>query len=241
MTKFTVTIPTMWKYEPFVDFLTDLTRFEAVDEIILVNNNPEATPVTDILTHPKMRLFNFGKNIGVNPAWNLGVKEAKNKKICILNDDVIFDLRAFYHVDPVLRPESGIVGICPGTADFNQPPMTTGRIRVIPWTGQHTFGFGCLMWVHQDAWITIPDGMDIYYGDNWIFDAQLIMGKTNYIVTDTLFCTPFAATCSKLGNVDERLANEGAVFNRAMQEFRENQARAKESVTNANTGATIVS
>ena len=240
MTKFTVTIPTMWKYEPFVDFLADLARFEAVDEILLINNNPEATPNTDVLQHPKIKVFNFGGNIGVNPAWNLGVREARNKKICILNDDVIFDLRAFYHVDPILAPEAGIVGICPGTQDFNQPPVTTGRIRVIPWAGHHTFGFGCLMWVHQDAWVVIPDGMDIYYGDNWIFDTQLIMGKTNYIVTDTLFCTPFAATCSKLGDVDERLNREGIVFNRAMSEFRERWSRAKEPVTIESPGVTIV-
>ena len=231
MTKFTVVIPTMWRYEPFTDFLQDLVRFDVVDEIILINNNPMATPSVPVLQNPKIRAITFGHNIGVNPAWNLGVREARNKKICILNDDVIFDVRAFYHVDPVLTPDTGITGICPGTADFNQPPVTSGSIKVIPWAGQHTFGFGCLMWVHQDAWVPIPDGCDIYYGDNWAFDTQLIRGRTNYIVTDCLFCTPFAVTCSKLGDVDDRLEREGRIFNDAMIKFREDWARASQPVT----------
>jgi len=231
MNKFTVVVPTMWKYQPFTTFLEDLVKFDLVDEVILINNNPPATPVHPVLGHKKIRVMTFGHNIGVNPAWNLGVREARNEKICIVNDDVIFDLRMFYHVDPVLTPLNGITGIGPGSAEYGQPPVTSGSIQVIPWTGQHTFGFGCLMWIHRAAWIPVPNGLDIYYGDNWAFDTQLVRGRTNYIVTDGLFCTPFAATCSQLGNVDQRLEQEGKIFQTAMQQFVDRCARANDPKT----------
>lgn len=222
-TNYSVVVPTLWRYPFFVDFLKDLVRFPMVDDIVVINNNMAATPVDDIFQHAKIRMIAQGENIGVNPAWNLGVQISRNNKVCIVNDDVIFDLKMFYHVDTVLSPASGVVGICPGVADFGQPPVVSGAIKILPWAGQHTYGFGCLMFVHRAWWIDIPAGLRIYYGDNWIFDTCLARGRTNYIITDALFHTPYATSTKELPNINGIHAVEQPIYNQAMLEFRAKQ------------------
>jgi hypothetical protein len=198
--KFTVVIPTMWRYAPFVNFLTDLVKFPLIDEIIIINNDVEKTPNAPVLSHEKVRMINFKENIYVNPAWNIGVRESRNKNIGILSDDVIFDIKAFYHVQEVLSPTCGVVGICLGDPNHNQPPFQTGSIKIKPWEGEHTMGFGCLMFVHKDTWIDIPDCLKVYYGDNWVFDTALWEGRTNYLITDILYHTPHAQTSGTIVN-----------------------------------------
>ena len=217
---FTVVVPTMWKYPPFLDFVQDLSRFHLVSDIIIINNNSSRTPLHPVLSHPKVRIFDFGNNIYVNPAFNLGVAESKNDKICLLNDDLIFDPRIFYRVDEVLNESSGVVGICPGLDEFKQAPFTSGSIKIIPWTpGQHTFGFGCLMFVHRTWYEYIPGSFRLYYGDNWIFDTCLARGRTNYLITDALFHTPYATTCKDMEDAAQLLDQETSSFNQAIWEY----------------------
>ena len=216
---YTVVVPTMWKFAPFLDFVQDLVDFELVGEVIIHNNNAAATPRHQVLAHPKVRLITHPENIKINPVFNHGVQTARYSRICLLNDDVIFDLRIFYRVYDVLTPENGVAGISPGLAQFKQIPFKDGSIRVVPWTGQHTFGFGCLMFVHRQSYVPIPDTFTLYYGDNWIFDTALRQGKTNYLITDALFHTPYAATCKDLPDIDRNLSVEQAAFDRAMSEF----------------------
>jgi hypothetical protein len=138
----TVVIPTMWKYAPFINYVGYLCDVEVIDEIIIINNDVKAMPNNIILSHPKIKLINFDYNIFVNPAWNLGVELSRNDKICISNDDLIVDLKLFERIDQFLTKDMGLVGMCPGNAEMGQPPVTTGSIDIIPWGGQHTFGFG---------------------------------------------------------------------------------------------------
>lgn len=221
MNKFSVVIPTMWRYTPFLNFLQDLTKFDVVNDIIVINNNIADTPNNPILQHEKVRLINHPKNIYVNPAWNQGVHLSLNDKICILNDDMIFDLKMFYHVDAVLNEHSGALGICPGLAEFNQRPITSGAIQIVPWKStDHTFGFGSLMFVHKAWWIDIPSDFVLYYGDNWIFDTCLIRSRQNYLITDALHFTPYATTCKEIPNNNEMLESEAEAFSWHKENFK---------------------
>lgn len=195
--KFSVVVPTMWKVaEQFVDFLKVLCDHPLVDEIIIINNAILKTPAADILANPKISLLNFKENTYVNPAWNLGANTARNNNICIANDDVTFDTAVFERLQDLITEDTGIFGLCPGEAFFHQIPVTDKTIDIVPWTNQHTYGFGCLMFMHKSAWVDIPSGLDIYFGDNFIFDVQLSKGRTNYLITNMEHFTPFAATTS---------------------------------------------
>lgn len=217
--KFSVVILTMWRYAPFLDFLKDLVKLEIVDQIILIDNDPTRKPQDAILLNQKINYFTFNKNIYVNPAWNLGVRLSNNKKICILSDDVIFDFKTFYKVNDILNNDSGVLGMCPGLAEFNQPSFTNGNIDIIPWSGQHTFGFGCLMFVYKDWWIDIPEELLVFCGDNWIFDTCMNRGKQNYLITNMFQHTPYAQTTTKIELPPDLMTRELDLYRGLLDQF----------------------
>jgi len=211
-TKYSVIVPTMWRVaDQFVEFVGKLCEHKSVNEIIIIDNNNTKTPSAG-LDHPKIRMLDFGTNIFVNPAWNVGVETSKNDKLCIVNDDVVFDTDLFDKLKNMLNEDNGVFGLCPGEPDFSQPPITTKTIDIVPWAGEHTYGFGCLMFINKKSWVPIPDGLDIYYGDNFIFDLQLKRGKPNYIITNMDFYSQFAATTSDTSITGGFLERETHVY-----------------------------
>jgi glycosyltransferase involved in cell wall biosynthesis len=160
--KFSIVVPTMWRYAPFVSFIKDLLKFPLVDEIIIINNDQANTPVDDVFADDRIKLVSFGQNIFVNPAWNFGVGISRNKQVCILNDDIIFDVKLFYRINEMDLASTGVIGICPGHKEHGQPEFVNGSINIVPWQGEHTLGFGCLMFIHQDWWTDIPNDLKIY-------------------------------------------------------------------------------
>ena len=198
---FSVVIPTMWKFRQFERVLPSLLQYEKVGEVILFNNDPQKTPESiKNMVHPKLKVFDFGRNIGVNPAWNMGVWNAKFDNICILNDDVVFDFSVFDLVEPLLSdPNTGVIGMNAGVKDLGQPLFSDGYTEIQPWQGEHTCGFGCLFFIHKNNYHYIPEALVIYYGDNFIFDICLLNKKTNYIITNLTFYTPFATTVGEVG------------------------------------------
>jgi len=213
--KFSVVVPTMWKVtDQFVNFLKVLCEYPLVDEIIIINNDVMKTPPASILAHDKIKLINFKQNIYVNPAWNLGVSTARNNKICIANDDVTFDTAVFEQLQDLITKDNGVFGLCPGESFFHQIPVTDKTINIVPWTNQHTYGFGCLMFMHKSAWVDIPEGLEIYFGDNFIFDVQLSKGRKNYLITNMDHFTPFASTTSDLSITSGFLERERIIYDK---------------------------
>lgn len=217
---YTVIIPTMWKFAPFTGFLSDLVAVPTVAQIIIINNAPDNTPDAPILRHPKIQMHSFGRNIFVNPAWNFGVANSLYDKICILNDDVIFDLKIFNRLIPMITPERGAFGISPGVVDTPQTPVTTGEIEIIhsptPYNFRTHIGFGMLMFCHRANWVPIIDGLDIYWGDNFIYDTQYYALNQNYIIQNMFHYTPYATTCSTIEGANQILLKENAVYNEKM-------------------------
>ena len=208
---FSVVIPTMWKYPPFLDFLRVLNDHPWVGEIIIIDNAYQDRP--GLVNLDKVTLLAKDHNIFVNPAWNWGVDKAKNNRVCILNDDLAFDSELFQKMDAIYNTTNfGTAGLCPGVEFWGQPPITDGAIDIIPWTGQGIHGFGCLMFVDKRNWVPIPDGMNLYWGDNFIFDNHSKMGKQNYLITNMKHETPFAATVTKIGSIEGIIEKEKAVY-----------------------------
>lgn len=221
--KITVVIPTLWKFNAFIPFLLDLKEYQGID-IVLVDNAPKNGGTFE--TEGNLWVKSFGRNIGVNPAWNYGAEVAAIKGsqlICFLNDDVIFDFKLFQTIRNLYNGTKnvGMAGLNPGRPEFNQPPFKSGVIRfdVCP-PGAHTFGMGCLFFVPTHLWIDIPDGLNVYYGDNWVFDTLRIRGFDNYYISDMLHYTPFAQTTKDLVNKDEILAKETEIYNKELAKFR---------------------
>lgn len=189
-------VPTMWKYEPFVDFLKDLVDHHLIGEIILIDNDPINRPQSDVFLNAKIKILTQGKNIFVNPAWNWGVSEAKFDKIAIANDDILFDARVFKRVYDFIIPEFGPAGL---SVLPNEMYHVDGLIRIREWSpGINTFGFGMLMFVNKLSWTIIPNELDIYFGDNFIFDSALWQHKKIHVISDIFYHSPYGQTGKSL-------------------------------------------
>lgn len=217
---FSVIVPTMWKYPPFLDFLKDLVSEFTIREIIIINNDKDNTPLDDIFEHHKIKMWWFQEgNIGVNPAWNFGVANASEDKICLMNDDIIFDLKIFNKIHYRLSFVEGVYGLCHG--EGSQPKTTNGMIEFVhtpvPYNPGTHFGFGQLMFFNKRNWMPIPYGLKIYWGDNYIYDIFHHKTNKNYLITNMFFHTPGAQTSTKVLTDAMGVCNqEGIIYNQIM-------------------------
>ncbi len=202
-----VVVPTMWRYPPFPDFLATVLDHSLVSDAVLINNSSSHTPSHSVLSHPKLSIVDFGINIFVNPAWNLGVMHSGSPIVCIMNDDIVFDLALFEKIHCWYQPHHGAVGL--GHSHIAQ------SIRFQPHVNQSCFGFGQLMVVHQHNWIPIPPELLIYFGDNWIFDTHKKRYGTNWLIEDLAYHTPHAQTSQSCGH---RLETERTLYLEVLQQ-----------------------
>lgn len=209
-----VIVATMWRYEPFKQFVSDLSLLDCVGEIILIDNDKSLSPVISdqFWKNPKLRKVSCSVNIYVNPAYNLGVSLAKYDYICIFNDDVVADFKIFLKSLKFIKENAnvGLVGVCPGNG-VGQPPFENGTAEIVPWippsetnTHGNYFGFGTLFFMKKENWIDIPNDIKIYFGDDWIFQSQLFRNRKNYLIQNVFYNTPSAQTCLKVFTDEER-------------------------------------
>lgn len=167
--KFSVIIPTMWKCKTFVENLDKLSNHQLVDEIIIINNSIENTPI--LISNNKIVLIDLPSNIMVNPAWNLGFYIAKNNYLCFMNDDNYFNLEVLDFILDKLNENVGMVGV-----DFDS---VNSKLDLSP-IYNFQLGFACLFFVHKKSYYKIPKNINVYFGDHWIFEMNKRNGKQNY-------------------------------------------------------------
>lgn len=220
----TIVVPTMWRYAPFVEFLRSLTEVSCVDQIIVINNDKERMPAYRP-QHEKIEYIDNEYNIFVNPAFNLGVQQARNQNVCIINDDVIFDSRILYYGEHFMdiTPTCGVLGISVGEEKYQQPGFKDGTIDFVKWDPDQQpamfFGFCMLFFVRKSEWLPIPQGLNIYFGDDWVVRTQKLFNREIYSITNCFFYTPFSQTCSTIELPPDTLPREQRIYDQAMNEL----------------------
>lgn len=200
----------MWRAPGiFLQAINNYINSDIISNVIIINNDMDHTPMYwPELYNCKITMLNMRSNMYVNPSWNLGVSIAQTDKICIANDDIIFDMKLLHRVYDRIIPENGVHGVIAGDPIFNQPVTTTGKIDIIPWKpGDHIHSFGQLMFLHKKNWLPIIPELKIYYGDDYIFHWHLYNKLTNYLIYNIHFYSQMAATTkdsSITGGVLER-------------------------------------
>lgn len=205
-----VVFATMWRYKPFSNFLADMVNHHLVGEIIIIDNDYEKRPNHEIFSHPKIKICNFKRNTYVNPAWNIGIIGAQHDKVCIANDDVIFDLRLFDRVYDNLTENVGCIGMSVLPNEMHHP---IGEIKIVPWApGINTFGFAMCMFIHKKNFELIPDSLKIYFGDNFIFDNSIWRKLPILLVQDVFYHSPYGVTGSVISNKTEFFEREKEIY-----------------------------
>lgn len=166
---YTIIIPTMWVNIPVLNQM--LQKYEGnplISEVLIINNNGSKQPA---LNFKKVRVIGTGDNIYVNPAWNLGVNQAKTEKIIIANDDILikpFD-KLLNLIDKTLEPNM-LIGV--DTHCYPQKGFHAGSMRIEKQTGERNWGFGTLMAICKSSYVQIPARYKIWYGDDVLYKAN---------------------------------------------------------------------
>jgi glycosyltransferase involved in cell wall biosynthesis len=171
MVKYSIIIPTLWKSNRIHKLLSALIKCQYVDEIILIDNAGKFFEYYEALD--KVKLVQVEENIYVNPAWNLGIKIAKNDLIALCNDDINFDPNIFGVIDENILTYVGIIGM--GEGNYKDEINKEKGSYIDIWEpGVNDWGWGCLIMLKKSHWLPIPNEIKIWYGDNIIKDVNSV-------------------------------------------------------------------
>lgn len=164
MSDFSVIIPTLQRAKELHELVEMCAAHPRVLEVLVINNAPEPLAWES----PKARVLQQAENIYVNPAWNLGAREARGKYLAILNDDIDMQAGVLDYAAKVLR--RGVFGILgPDPSCFTGSP--DGRISHRPAPTQRRF-FGTAMFLRRGTYSPIPEDMLIWGGDDWLINSS---------------------------------------------------------------------
>ncbi len=161
---FSAIVPTLQRAPQMPLLLETYLEHPLVDEVIVVNNAQKE--LNGPRKHGKLRILNQRRNLFVNPAWNLGAREAHGEFLIVTNDDILFDPRVIDAAARLLRWPVGIIGPHPGA--FSRQDRR-------PWflpAYTRSSGFGTLMFLRASNYVMIPDGLLIWCGDDYLFHRQ---------------------------------------------------------------------
>jgi glycosyltransferase involved in cell wall biosynthesis len=158
-------VPTLWKCDKLIESINSFidAEIEGAEFVIIDNANSDFNNRDIICLKQK-------ENIGVNPAWNLGVKTAKNDLICLLNDDITFNFKTLKTNLPTIVEMSSecMIGFDANQnfSDILNEDLETFHFKVAPC---RTLGFGCMMILSKKNYIEIDERMKIYCGDDLLY------------------------------------------------------------------------
>lgn len=210
---FSVIIPTIWKGKELKIQLPELLIHPLIGEVIIIDNNITKTPywfknLSFGIDNAKLQYLPQNQNIYVDPAWNLGVKVAKNEQLCILSDDVLFDPKIFNIVNGQL--EKGIIGLNPvdilinsdNSSELQSQSQSQSPKLVMTMEETAPLGYVMLFWIAKSQWIPIPDGFKIHNGEQWIYSTQLLNGKIPRVLQHFhVITTPYSSTMNAFDDI----------------------------------------
>lgn len=179
---FAVIIPTMQRAAELDAIVAKCSSHYLVSEILIINNVSEPLHFDS----PKVKVLPQEQNIGVNPAWNLGVRESTAELLAILNDDIDFDTEVFTYGKHLLSRGWGLVG--PASTCLNKKSSRPIRHRIASGTG---VPFGRLMMLRRTSYRPIPDDLIIWGGDDWLF---LMQDRPSAALINTPLVTKMSST-----------------------------------------------
>lgn len=183
---FSVIIPTLQQSDLLTPMVERYCAHPMVGEVLIVNNASRSL----LFAHPKVRVLQQVENIFVNPAWNLGAREARYPFLAIANDDLLFDTALFYKAEKWLRrPGVGIIG--PHESCFKAEVGSRPWVR--PVYGRR-FAFGTLMFMRRERYVPIPERLKIWFGDDYLFNHQR---HRNWVFGGHRIDTPMSVTSGR--------------------------------------------
>lgn len=161
-------VPTLWKADKIHDSVKSFIESDIPNsEFIIINNEPSIKYESP---HPSVIVLEQSHNIFVNPAWNLGVKTAKNDLVCIINDDLTINFKTLKtNIETLINmTDESIIGF---DANRNFDKTLNEDLEVLSFERAtcRSLGFGCMLILKKHNYIEIPDGLNIFFGDDLLY------------------------------------------------------------------------
>lgn len=168
-----VVIPTMWMANEIYKSIEFLSKSKFVKEIIIINNNRQATPdQSKIYISNKIKVVTPYDNVFVGEGWNIGVRNSTGSIVCLLNDDVYFVSEdAFRAVIQFKFDKCSIIGLGPYNILKEITPDTDTSTEIFP-VPYKDYGWGVIMFFKREDYIYIPPSLKVAYTDNFLFDMM---------------------------------------------------------------------
>ena len=190
---YSVIIPTLWKCDRLKETLKELDSHPLVGEILLFDNTANETPITDL---PKLKHILEGRNTYVTAPWNKGAAMAEYDKLLVLNDDNWMDWNILYSLSDFITEEVGLIGMDEKNHYMSETDYVVGLEPIEHRNG----GYGCVLFVHKNSWIPIPEEMKIWGQDDWLFVKNRNYGKQNYKLVNFKVNGSVSLTVDSLSN-----------------------------------------
>ncbi len=201
MNSIDIVTPTMWCDENFIDYLKHYCDYSAVKSIILIDNQKSKRPQDPILSHPKIHLVGYHRNIYVNPAWNEGYYRSSSDVLCILNDDVFLKEEVFDTIAALDMTNIDIIGARFGTDSNEQDEFI--KLNLIPNKpiGMQSYGFGVCIFIKRSVYKPIPSLYKIWYGDDHLIQNC----KNVYVLKTNKLTGEVSKTVNTKGPIQKRI------------------------------------
>ena len=156
-------------------------------KVFIIDNAAECQkPCIINLTHqyslvfPEIELVSYGKNIGVNRAWNIGFERCESEIIGVLNDDLRLQPNLLEYVEKAFTHNLGMGAVCPNTIKDELPEIDmTGCPELRRMKRREGWCWFASKGVVK-TYKPIPPDLEIFYGDDWHFNQMANLGKPWY-------------------------------------------------------------
>lgn len=179
--RISVVIPTLQKNILFLkNLILALEKDPIVEEIIVIDNSLKGLEIESL----KLRIITPAENIFVNPSWNLGVKEAKNDIVALLNDDIIICDNFCSKIASKLKPEMGAVGYYEDFVEITQEMQDQPEESEIEFKEiiDRPEQWGIAIFFYKSSYYEIPNDLKILFGDDWLIFKNKEAKKQNYMI-----------------------------------------------------------
>ena len=215
----TLIIPTMWKSERLLPFLYDISYLKIINQILIIDNNPSKRP---LIQRDDISCIS-GVSQYLNPAWNLGIETAKNDLCCIMTDTTIFDPRLFGRVVEWIYKNGedfGLIGL--NISDKNNGSISIRDYQLGDCLNNF---FRCFFLKKEYYYKKIPEDLELYFGDNFLFDSCLwrsdkvfLHGKRILVIDNLFYDTIPGKTTGEMPNAYGMYLKDREVYRRIITE-----------------------
>jgi hypothetical protein len=166
-------IPTLWKSK---NIFKTIEGFKTIDdpltELIIIDNAQKGFKNTN----DNIKYISPTRNYYDNPSWQLGINLSSNNNICLVNDDIIFDIKRFHNF--VLDNKAEGITFHPQNRIKKDNKKWELIYNNSPY--RRPAGGGQLIYFKKENYPGLPPNMKFWFGDDVIYFYNTLVKEIKF-------------------------------------------------------------